>query len=234
MQMNHNLGILPALKALKTALIETSVDYDWWQLSRDNVGLLAQCITRTDKDSLYEEYLSDIVDSLSKRKKMKRSPNWTQLVAEYWPITGAPTCEIFLALSQAGVKRSDIFDLEYLTGKYSMLAEIKNTTRTVKTSKKITKKVGFWIFKREVQKIIEEDVEIRFYQEVENLKKYINAWINELEENKEKAGGVIIVDGEKFPYRNSFQLSKLKDHFLSLENYVGVKIAQEELDKYKK
>ena len=225
------ITLLNALKAMKKALVSNTIYYDWDNLATDNVGLLAQCITRTDKKTLFEEYLSDLYPD-----DIKNAPTWSQLLADYWPMTGTPTCEIFQDMCSAGLKRQDIYNLEYLTGEIAEESQIMTTTKTVKAKVKQYKKVGIWPFKKKIEETVEKNIEIKHYEHKTNLVRYIDTWITRIEdvENVAKSGGFIMVDGEKYSYKNSLQLEKLKKHFLSLEDYRAVKIVQDELDKFKK
>lgn len=231
--MNGNLKLIDALRAVTLSLNEGSVDYNWDKISQDNVGLLAQAITRTDRVSLYEEYLKEISSRLGKRRRISSIPSWTDMVAEYWPMTGSPIVPIFIEMREAGVKRSDIYDLEYLTGKIGELADISKESVDVEYTEVRTETKNFILFKKDYEVTQVKTKNLQFFKQKNNLIKFYNTWISELEKSP-NGGGSLYINGETFPYRNSFQLEKLKNHFLSLENYEAANIVQKELEKYKK
>lgn len=233
--MENNLKLLDALKAVNISLLEGSIEYNWDKISQDNVGILAQAITRTDRVSLYEEYLKDISTRVAKRRRTTSVPSWTDMLAEYWPMTGAPIAPIFIELREAGLKRSDIYDLEYLTGKICDLAQISPEDKELEYTEVRKETKGFWFFKKEYEVISRKIKSVEYYKHQDNLLKFYKAWMKQLEEQGTSSiGGMIIIDGEKFPYKNSFQLEKLKRHFLGLEHYKAVDIVVKELEKYKK
>jgi hypothetical protein len=230
--MTGNLKLIDALRVVSNSLVEGSIEYNWHKISQDNIGILAQAITRTDRVSLFEEYLKDLSVKVAKRKRTNNVPSWTEMAGEYWPMTGAPIAPIFIELHQAGMKRSDIYDLEFLNGKIAMLAEISEESREMEFKQEITRTRGFWMFKKEYTKTVTKTEDAEFYKFPDNLLKYYKAWIKHLE--KPSRGGSMIINGENFPYRNSFQLAKLQKHFISLEDYKAANIVLKELEKYKK
>ena len=193
------IELLNALNSMKQALVSNTIHYDWESLASDNVGLLAQCITKTDKQTLFEEYLSDLYPDNS-----KTAPTWSKLLTDYWPMTGSPTCEIFQEFNDAGIKRQDIYDLEYLVGEIAKDAQIMTTTKTVKAKINKVKKVGIWPFRKKIKETVEKEIELKHYENKTNLVRYIDAWIKRIENLGLGLGSnYVMIDGEKYPYRNS-------------------------------
>lgn len=232
--MDKKITLKEALKVVVHALENDTIKYDWHQISHCNCGLVAQAITGTDLESLDDIYLNDISTSLQEKLQQENTPTWSEMVKEYCPLTGQPLVAIFEKLYEAGMKREDIAHLEYLSDP-KILAASKIDTSAVWTetyTKEETRVTGWWIFKESHTVTVKKQKEINYYQVKENLIAYLKAWMVILE--KEKPAKVIIVDGEEYKYRNSLQLENLKKHFLKMENYKGVTLVQEELNKYTK
>ncbi len=230
--MENKITLIEALKAVVNALENDTVEYDWYQISHCNCGLVAQAITKTDKETLNDIYLNDISISLQSKIDSEYTPGWSQMVKEYCPLTGEPIAEIFQKLYSAGMKREDIAHLEYLSDPKILAASTVNTGTYTKTyTVDEIRETGWWIFKKEHTFRVQKTKAINYYEVKENLLAYLKAWIGIL--NKERPAKTIVVNGEEYKYRNSLQLENLKKHFLKMENYEGVTIVQKEIDRIK-
>lgn len=234
--METKITLKEALKIVVKALQNNTIKYDRHQISHCNCGLVAQAITGTDKETLDDIYLNDISGSLQEKMATDNTPTWSEMVMEYCPLTGEPLADIFKVLYEAGMKREDIAHLEYLSDpKILAASKIETTGWTETYSEKQTRESGWWIFKKTETVTVKKQRQINYYQVKENLIAYLSAWVDILgKENTVKPAMVIKVNGEEYKYRNSLQLENLKKHFLKMENYEGVTLAQEQLDKYYK
>jgi hypothetical protein len=237
--MEKKVTLIEALTAVVTALENDTIDYDWCKTSHCNCGLVAQAVTRTGQDGLNNDYLIDIKNALQTKKKMAKgkSATWTELVAEYCPLTGEPLADVFKKLYEAGMTREDIAHLEYLSDpKILAVSQVNTGEYTQEYTTKETRVTGWWMFKKTIAVSVKKEKKIGYYQVKANLFAYLKAWITILEKEKTqpselKPAKVIVVNGEEFKYRNTLQLENLKKHFLDRENYEGARLAQEELDK---
>ena len=222
--------LLEALTVVLAALENDSIEYDPECKTQCNCGLLAQAITETNSDQLYETYLYDLNNKYL--EKYGTYPSWTGLVSEYCPLTGEPSNELFKKLYEAGLSREDISSLEYLADpKIVESAKIIAEPRTITMS--MEKKVGWWIFSRRVVTLQSQQVE--HYHIRENLILYLRAWVDLLKNGEcssKMKYKTISVNGETYRYRNRMELEGLKDFFLNNELYEGVTLAQKELNKY--
>lgn len=230
------ITLINALIAVVAALENGTVDYDWKNVSHCNVGLVAQAITRTDKHGLFNDYLNEMAVKIKGKYGSERCPTWTQMVVEYCPLTGEPMTEIFKKLYAAGMHREDISHLEYLNSAQIMHNTSIDTKNTIETYYE-EEVQGWWIFKEEVT--VEKRRSVRYYEKRENLHAYLKSWIDILRRGNGGTGGagvgaragVIVIEGEEYEYRNSYQLEDLKKYFLDLEDYKAVAKVQNEINK---
>ncbi len=201
--------LLEALIAVSKALENDTIDYVWSEICTCNCGLVAQAITKTSKDELYDYYLRDISERLQTKKNSKYCPTWAQMISEYCPLTGTPTIEIFKALFEAGMNREEIAHLEYLSDPAILKNARIDTDPTDETYfKDETREKGWWIFKKEVTKKVKMIKEIPYYQNKENLLAYIKSWIDVLKRKDSK--GKVIIDGEEYKYKSKTDIENLK------------------------
>lgn len=226
--MEGNILLLDALKTLVAALENDSIDYNYKYKSMNNVGLLAQAITGTNRESLYDIYLEEL-DKDYKSKYSGHLPSWTGLISDHWPLTSEPTNKLFKMLYDSGLTREDVSSLEYLSD-YRILKDsgINPVNWIYKYTEIETK--GWWIFKKQVP--VEKMIEMEFFRNKENLLLYLRSWLNILKTPKLKSKDIIVA-GERYPYRNLADLDRLKTHFLKHEIYEGVRMVQEKLNEYK-
>mgnify|MGYP000576571178 CR=1 FL=1 len=225
--MEGNILLLDALKKLVAALENDSIDYNYKYKSMNNVGLLAQAITGTNRESLYDIYLEDL-DKEYKSKYSGHLPSWTGLISDHWPLTSEPTNKLFKMLYDSGLTREDVSSLEYLSD-YRILKDSGiNPVNWIHKYTEIKTK-GWWIFKKQVP--VEKMVEMEFFRSKENLLLYLRSWLNILKTPKLKSKEIIVA-GERFTYKNRADLDRLQKHFLKYEIYEGVEIVQEKLNEY--
>jgi len=225
--------LVEALTIVVTALKNDTIYYKWKDTNTCNCGLVAQAVTRTNKDELDELYLQPIASPIQVKNKSKFSPTWSDMVAEYCPLTKEPVTEIFKKLFDAGMTREDIGHLEYLSDP-EILEKINiNLDTTEKYFVKRTKTksfLGLGFKKKTISVRVQKTRKVYYYQKKENLIAYLEAWI-EILEDKEAKESVIIIDGREYRYQNDIQLDNLKKDFLKKENYRAVTKIQEELNK---
>lgn len=226
--MEGTVSLLDAIKTLVAALENDSIDYNYKYKSMNNVGLLAQAITGTNRESLYNIYLEEL-DKEYKNKYNGHLPSWTGLISDHWPLTSEPTNKLFKMLYDSGLTREDVSSLEYLSDYRISRDSGINPENWIYRYTEIETK-GWWIFKKQVK--VEKVVEMEFFRSKENLLLYLRSWLNILRTAKLKSKD-FIVNGERFVYKNSEDLDRLKKHFLKYEIYEGVKIVQEKLNEYK-
>lgn len=218
-----------AIKTLVSALENDSIDYNYKYKSMNNVGLLAQAITGTSREKLYELYIKEL-DEDYKRKYNGYFPTWTGLISDHWPLTAEPSEKLFKKLYDAGLTREDISSLEYLSD-YKILrdSDINVENWLYKYTEVETR--GWWIFKKQVK--VEKVTEMEYHRSKENLLLYLRSWLNILTNaNIKLKSKKITVNGEQYTYRNRLELVRLKEHFLKFEIYEGVTIVQEKLNEY--
>lgn len=225
--MEGNILLLDALKLLVAALENDSIDYNYKYKSMNNVGLLAQAITGTNRESLYDIYLEEL-DKEYKSKYSGHLPSWTGLISDHWPLTSEPTNKLFKMLYDSGLTREDVSSLEYLSDYRISRDSGINPINFVHKYTEIETK-GWWIFKKQVP--VEKVVEMEFFRSKENLLLYLRSWLNILNNPKLKSKEIIVA-GERYPYKNRLDLDRLKTHFLKHEIYEGVNIVQEKLNEY--
>ena len=231
---SKKVTLIEALTSVVTALRNNTIAYNWIKQNTCNCGLVAQAITRTGNEELSRDYIQPISTPLKEKKKSKFCPSWSDMVAEYCPLTGEPIAEVFKKLYEAGLTREDIGHLEYLSDPIILKKINIDTNSTTETySKTETKEQGWWIFKKTVEFKVEKTKNNHYYQKKENLIAYLEAWI-EILKNKGPKSNVIVIDKVEYKYQNYIQLENLKKDFLKKEKYEAVTKIQEELNKLNK
>lgn len=223
--------LLDALSTVSVALGNNSVKYNPIFKSHDNCGLLMQAITGTTKEELYHYYIQPMEREYTNKYSCTTHITWTDLMQEYWPLTSTPTSSLFMACKASGLNREDIPYLDKLSNP-KILADSGINQDDIKDIITETEVKGRWFFSKKIT--VEKTVETKYYETQEALILYLVSWIKLLDVNNERIkANEIIVEGERYTYRNRMDLEKLKKHFLSFELYEGVTIVQEKLNNYK-
>jgi len=190
--------LIDSLKIVHNALKNDAINYNWTKQCSCNCGIVAQAILGKNQTEL-NEMIDKVFDREYFRKVLKKDSGekieltWRNAVQVYCPLTGEPLHDIFKKLEEAGLNRFDMTHLEYLSNPEILRrAGIKKTYTEKKQVKSGTKmKLGTSMMDKLFNKHYPEDIyttvdvevpEKDPHQNIENLTKYIGAWVEMLEE----------------------------------------------------
>lgn len=156
----YNKKLLPLVIQVRKRVDANDTYYNWVDYTSCNVGLFAQLCTKSSSKELNirvkNEY-SDYIESADKKRKSDQTlqvMSWKLMTNYYCGITGKPMSGIIGDLQKAGFTTFDISHLEYLDDKYILSKTDINTS------------------------------EEYYYENQQNLVKYLKAWEQILTEQK--------------------------------------------------
>lgn len=218
--LRKTIGIL--IDAMEAAPFK----YNWLELRSCNCGLIAQVITGKNHTEIHNEFIGYAVTSYNKLNPPSRKnvdPTWTDMAEEFCPLTGMPKQELFKVLHDSGLTRKEIHHLEYLSDPEILERSGINVDGQYTTLE--TKKYLLF-FKYEAPR------NVHYYQDPQNLLKYLKAWAEILDENRtDESAPHIRVGDRRYYYKNRADLDFWKGLFERTEQYEAASTARDLIAK---
>jgi hypothetical protein len=195
--MEKKAHLIKSLELAIDALKNDTIAYNWLKTHSCNTGVVAQALLGVTREELNEISRPLFMDLPGESK------TWKKGVKYNCPITGESIPEIIKRLEAAGLHRNDIVHLEYLENPAilanSTIEKIKVPKEVItKTEiKTVLDKTSLWSIlrgkKRQIpvdkKEIVEEEIyPAKYYEEKENLIKYLVSWVQILKNEYKEVG----------------------------------------------
>jgi hypothetical protein len=195
--MEKKAHLIKSLEIAIDALKNDTIAYNWLKTHSCNTGVVAQALLGVTRQELNEISCPLFMDLPGESK------TWKKGVKYNCPITGESIPEIIKRLEAAGLHRNDIVHLEYLENP-AILAN--STIKKIKVPKEVITgteiktvldKSSLWSIlrgkKRQIpvdkKEIAEEEIyPAKYYEEKENLIKYLVSWVQILKNEYKEVG----------------------------------------------
>jgi len=182
--MERKEKLIKALGRAIHSLKNDIVSYNWFKQTQCNCGIVLQSILGVDKETLQEYWDSEV--KKIQDDKFKKNPTWKGMIKSTCSATGIPTRGVLKMLYSEGITPEDMVHLEFMSNEAILEVANINKTNTTKrkpngTKYKVVPSTTFFGRIFGLTKKVEDGVEyeeetIFYYQQKENLIKYLSAW----------------------------------------------------------